>query len=207
MPTIYNPLVPTGTLNLDVDYKNIQNNFQQLDTTFGVDHVTYSVATDQNGYHESIHFNPVSTTATNPTTNNPPVVPAAVVGYGQLFSVEMTDINTDTALYFLTGGNRLIQLTRNFQPTVTAGNGYTFLAGGFIMQWGVVAATNGNPTIVFPLQFPSDVFSVQVTRQHAASSPGSSFSYWVENTVNTTQFKIINNDGHTWSYNWVAIGN
>jgi hypothetical protein len=58
--------------------------------------------------------------------------------------------------------------------------------------------------------FPNNLFNVQVTRQHNSSSPGSSFGFWVNNaagTITTSGFQIINNDGHTWSYNWIAIGN
>jgi len=160
----YQPGIPTGTVNLDVDYLNIQRNFQQLDTSFGVDHVTFSNQTAQNGYHKSIHFNPVSTTATNPPNNYPPVTPAAVPGYGQLMSPQVNDgINADTALYFLTGGNRKIQLTSNFVP-VASQNGYTFLPGGIIMQWAQFTSPGSTGTITFTssggIAFPNSCFIV-----------------------------------------------
>jgi|SRR5579863_434939 len=206
MPT-YNPLVPTGTVPLNVDYQNLQDNFNQANVVMGVDHLPFDNATAQKGYHTPIHMVPVSTIATNMPNNQPIVGYTATPGYGQLLSAQINDgINADEALYFLTGGNRLIQLTRNFVP-VASGNGYTMLPGGIILQWGVVGFTSGDPVVTFPLPFPNDVFSVQVTRQHDASNPGSSYSFWVENNVNKTKFNIINNDSHTWAYNWVAIGN
>ena len=60
MSSIYQPSIPTGLVDLDQDYQNIQNNFQQLDTTFGVDHTTFSNNTAQNGYHTVVHLIPQS---------------------------------------------------------------------------------------------------------------------------------------------------
>src|ERR1700721_1762511 len=160
----YQPNIPTGTVDLDIDYTNIQGNFNQLNVQFGVDHIPLNNTTGTfpsglNGIHTNIHFNPFSTT-TSTGTNNYPVTPSGGVfapgqtvlpsptgGFGQLLSCQVNDgINTDEALYFLTGGGRPMQLTRNFQPAVGTNmdfpeNGYTFLPGGFIIQWGTVALT------------------------------------------------------------------
>ena len=81
MPT-YNPGVPTGTIPLNEDYINLQNNFTALDNYFGVDHIPFSNGTAVSGYHVDIHLNPISTTTTNAPNNVPPVVPATVVGFG-----------------------------------------------------------------------------------------------------------------------------
>lgn len=160
----YQPGIPSGTIDLDVDYLNIQGNFQQLDTSFAVDHVTFSNQTPQNGYHQSIRFNPVSTTVTNAPNNQPVVSPATVANYGQLFSAQINDgINTDTAFYFKTGGGRLTQLSRNFQP-VAATRGYTFLPGGLILQWGTDLSTGKDTAIVFPQPLSATAYSVTVGR-------------------------------------------
>ncbi len=50
---LYDPLVPTGFVDLDTDYANLQNNFQQLDDIFGIDHVKYSVITNT-GFHNKV---------------------------------------------------------------------------------------------------------------------------------------------------------
>lgn len=215
----YQPGVPTGSIPLNVDYKNLQQNFTQINNQWLVDHVplTSTSGVPPNGYHTSVHLNPISTTGTNPPTNYPPALPPNTSGICQLFSAQTNDgINTDQTLYFLTGLNRLMQLTRNFTPTVGANgsfpsNGYTFIPGGFILQWGSVAATSSNPTVTFTaaggIAFSSAIYNVQVTRQHSSASPGSTFGYWVNTSgISTTGFQIINNDGHTWSYNWWAIG-
>lgn len=99
-----------------------------------------------------------------------------------------------------------VQLTRNELP-INAVNGYSWLPGGVLIQWGEVTATNGNPNVTFPIAFPSALYNIQVTRQRAPASPGSTYSFWVSTTgLSTTGFTIINNDGHSWSYNWFAIG-
>lgn len=204
--SIYQPGIPTGTVNLDVDYQNVQNNFRQLDTSFGVDHVTFSNQTAQNGYHTSIHFNPFSTTVTNPPNNQPPVVPAAVAGYGQLFSSQINDgINTDTALYFLTGGNRLMQLTRNFAP-VALQNGYTFLPGGLILQWARFIASGNTGTLTFAaagvIPFPNNCFIVIL--QGDDNTTANENLLVTARTPTSFSFKSMNSGK---AYTFLALGN
>ncbi len=50
---LYDPLVPTGFVDLDTDYANLQNNFQELDNVYGIDHVKYSVITNT-GFHNKV---------------------------------------------------------------------------------------------------------------------------------------------------------
>ena len=129
----YQPGVPTGSVPLNQDYLNLQQNFTQINNQFLVDHVplTSTSGTPPNGYHRVVHMVPVSTVASNPP-NNQPINPAdytATPGYGQLLNAQINDgINTDTAFYFLTSANRLLQMTRNFVPIGTT-IGATFLPG------------------------------------------------------------------------------
>ncbi len=203
--SMYQPGIPTGTVNLDVDFQNLQDNFQQLDTTFGVDHVTFSNQTAQNGYHEDIHFNPVSTTATNPPNNQPPVTPAAIPGYGQLFSAGINDgINTDTALYFLTGGNRLMQLTSNFAP-VASQNGRTYLPGGIIIQWAQFSAPSASGTRLFStsgIAFPNNCFIVIL--QGDDSTTANENLLVTSRSATSFGFKSLNSGK---LYTYLAIGN
>lgn len=207
----YNPAVPTGTVNLDQDYANIQANFGQANTSFGIDHVAFDVNTSDNpaGYHKSAHFVPVSTTATNPPNNQPVITPLATTGFGQLFSSQINDgINIDEALYFLTGGNRLTQLTRNFQPSIST-NGYTFLPGGLILQYGISLSNTSSPngTVVFPIAFPNTSFGVQICVLEASNSR----RIWHINALSTTGFTAYIQDSNGSSvannFYWVALGN
>jgi hypothetical protein len=215
--SIYNPGIPTGTVNLDVDYQNIQNNFSQLDTSFNVDHVTFSNTSLQNGYHKSIHFNPISTTATNGPNNIPPVVPVTTAGFGQLFNVETNDGPgaADTNLYFKTGLGNLIALTRSLLPSAGA-NGYTFIPGGFILQWGIYTAPALNwptteQTLTFLTQVPANVnftaanYIVLTTFTGASGSSGSIGITSKSNTNFKWRFGGSSNSSFT-GFQWIAIG-
>lgn len=213
----YQPGVPTGTVNLDVDYNNLRNNFDQLDTTFGINHTLYSNQTAQNGYHTVINQIPVSTTASNAPNNQPINGYTATSGYGQIIQAQINDgINEDETLFFLSGGNRLYQFHGNTVP-VASQNGLSYMVGpgqgtvgnigALIVQWGFIPSTSGNPSVTFPTEFPNNVFNVQVTRIHSSSSPGTNFGYWINTTPTTMGFTITNNDGHAWAYYWTAIGN
>lgn len=209
----YQPGIPTGTINLDVDYINIRDNFTKADTSFGTDHVPFSSGTLQNGYHTSIHFNPISTTITNPPNNMPPNGYTTVPGIGQLFGSEINDGNSiDTALFSLTGNGILTQLTSNFLPVI-APNGYTYLPGGLILQWGRVnSITNGTVTFATANKsFPNSCFGVWTT------------AFWVGATVPsgvaTVNIKLNTNISFDWVFNtnsgqyagggffWIAVGN
>lgn len=62
---LYQPLIPSGTVDLDVDYQNIQDNFNQANVVYGTDHFPLDNATvGQQGFHDKATF-PVRT---DPTT-------------------------------------------------------------------------------------------------------------------------------------------
>ncbi len=207
----YQPNIPTGTIRLDVDYANIRGNFQQLDTSFNVDHVTFSNVSAQNGYHKSIHFNNVSTTATNPPNNYPPNGVTATGGYGQLFGAQVNDgFNPDETLFFLTGGNRLLQLTSNIVP-VKSLIGYTFLPGGLLMQWGLQGLTSSNSqsgTTSFPVVFPNACLNVSATLISKPSGTTSSNNTLGIRTIVPASFVYDYNGagGQYVAFSWVAIG-
>jgi hypothetical protein len=229
----YQPGIPTGYVTLNLDYLNIQGNFQQLETTYGTDHVAYSQAVN-NGYHTNIHLVPFSTTITNPLNNNypisqstsPPSEPTATGGFGQLFSAQSNDgINPDEMLYFLTGGNRLIQFTRNFVPTPLTNDyngvgtpwsaGATFLPGGIIYQWGTYYPSAGEfslpltTTVKFPQAFTNTNTTILIS--FIAKSTGTNSTTVVsvvDGSITKTQFNW-NITGLTAGYvglSWTAIG-
>lgn len=199
----YQPGIPTGTVDLDTDYKNIQGNFQALDNTFGVDHIRYSNRTNQRGYHTAVHLNPQAT-------------PAQTVGVGQLYSSSVNDgFSTDTILNWLTGGNLNIPFTRNFSPVVGT-FGSTFIAGGAVLQWGI------NPlALILPIQdgvvtfatlnkaFPTACYIVQMNVISAvgASATNQNTISVVQNSVSATSFSFrYRGDGTCSGFFWWAIG-
>lgn len=221
----YQPNIPTGSVPLNQDYLNLQGNFSQLNTTYGVDHVPL---TDNSGIppagitgmHTAIHLVPVSTTTSNPPNNQPVNGYTATPGAGQIFNAQINDgVNTDEALYFLSGGGRLTQLTRNFVPTTTNNankNGYTFFPGGIIFQWGQVSVPgsglqSANVNFVTNnINFPSSLLAMWGTAFYTGSDPGSTssrVSLWFK-LLSNTQFRYtINSESSaTGGFMWYAIG-
>lgn len=212
----YQPGVPTGSVPLNQDYLNLQANFTQINSQFLVDHVplTSTSGTPPNGYHTDIHLVPVSTTASNPPNNQPINGYTATSGYGQIFNAQINDgINTDEALFFLSGGNRLMQLTRNFVP-VTANNGYTFLPGGLILQWGQVTSTASSfQTLTFAtnnIAFPNNCFAVFTQIYGSGTVAGGTGTIDIrKSTVSKTSFQwaMVTSSSQYSGFYWVAIGN
>jgi len=158
---VYEPGVPTGIVDLDQDYRNLQNNAGALDTIFGIDHTLFSNQTAQQGYHTSIHSIPQST-------------PTNVPGFAQIYTTTTDDgIDTDQQLFYQTGtGNHDVAMTRNFLPAVGdnvlfPNNGYTFLPGGFILQWGTWPVRSTTYSVVFAndggIAFPTACYMAQAT--------------------------------------------
>lgn len=210
MFTSYQPGIPTGTVNLDIDYQNLQNNFTQLNNIFGIDHIPFNLA-QNSGYHKSIHLVPQSTGA------YPPVPPPATANLGQLFSANGNDgYNNGETLYFMAGNGALRQLTSNFTPS-SAINGTTFMAGGIVMQWGFKALAGTDTEsgqVLFATNnrnFGTSCYNVQVTlvSLSAAGTASPNNSLFVRTTT-------VSNLGFSYRYNggsndfsgfyWVAIG-
>lgn len=189
---VYQSGIPTGSVPLNQDYLNIQGNFSSLNTQFNVDHVplTSTSGTPPNGYHTAIHLVPQGS-----ITNTP--------SYGQLYSQNITDVNTDQALFWNTGsGNRTVQLTVPIVPTVNA-NGCTFLPGGLLFQWG--AATSGS-TVTFPQAFNVGLFAPRVIVTPVGATSSTTTPAVITTTPTSTGFVVQNNGGQTFTFHWMAIG-
>jgi hypothetical protein len=198
--TLYNPLIPTGFVDLDEDYQNIQNNFAQLDTTFGVDHVKYSVASN-NGYHTVVHL---LTQASNPTST---------LVAGQLFTkVPVVPSGGDSQLFYETANGGVEQIS----GSAASVNGYGWFSG-ILMQWGQYTASGGanltaTGTITFPVSFPNNGFNVQITFIGTSSSGQSiqfnGFTTDMSSKVNGFNWKFTGGSTNSYSgFFWTAIGN
>lgn len=212
----YNPLVPTGTIPLNLDYKNLQRNFNQIDITYGVDHVPMTDTTNKNGYHKTIHSVPFSTAGIAPAnaTNQPVTSPTSVVGVSEIFTAIINDgITTASALYFQTDTGLLSQLTRNFQPSANT-NGFTYLPGGIILQWGKKATSTGNQHVTFAtsnMAFPNNCWCVVAVPFYNGSSTSSASQavYIAEDTILKTRFDYVLNASSSSIKGifWIALGN
>lgn len=203
----YQPNIPTGTENLDNDYLNLRGNFQTLDNVYQIDHVALTNTSANAGYHKTVHV-----------VNYGGGDPVAVSTAGILYCNDVNDgSSTDTQLYWKTKNNLKLVLTRNLLPLVGS-QGYTFLPGGLIIQWGEISATgNVNVTQTYnfaanpPLiAFPNNCFNVQGTIiTKSGSNPSGN---------GTVGFRSVTKNGFTYTARfagesnyvglyWFAIGN
>ncbi len=188
----YQPNIPTGTVDLDQDYLNLRGNFQQLDTSFGIDHLPFSNNTAQLGFHKAVHLIPQGDPA-NSTA-------------GQIYSkVASIPAGGDSQLFYKTVMGGIEQISGS---SSIVNNGFGWFSG-ILAQWGVIAATNA---VTVPVSFSpvfNNVFNAQVTRARTnATDPGANYVYYIDDsTFTNTGFNIISRDTHTWIYYWFAIGN
>lgn len=64
----YNANIPLPTDNISDSQQDLLNNFAQLDTSFGIDHYTFSNATPDNGKHNQV-TTPIISGSAHPTTS------------------------------------------------------------------------------------------------------------------------------------------
>lgn len=194
----YQPNIPTGTVNLNEDYLNLRENFQQLDAIYGINHTAYSDQTaGEVGYH----------TVVNLFTQ--PSVPAGVANTLTMVSRDGNDGYADRERLFLRpGSNSSYPLTVNFTP-VAATHGSTFLAGTIVLQWGTEpVVTIGDHPILFATNnrnFAFNCFCVLITGVKATT--GGDGIFLKTGSVSTTGFTAINSSGTMDEFTWVAIGN
>jgi len=207
----FNPAVPTGLVKLNQDYLNIQNNFSASNTVFGVDHLPFSNATAQKGYHKSIHMVPTSTIAGNPPNNFPPTAPTTTASYGQYWSAQVNDgYNGDELALWMSGAARKAYITRNFnysQPDTMTANGIGSLVGGLVVQWGVKASPGGSGSVTFPTPFSTSLFNVQITVSRTGTGGGAGVTVIDSGaTFDKTKFSYICSTTNNVNLYWVAFG-
>ena len=140
----YDSSIPAADHNPSIDQQVMQTNALAIENIWAVDHYTFETGTD--GKHKQVTF----TGATSPVPTNPQTGTAGVL-YATL------DSGSACQLSFV-NKNGIIPLTTG-NPSVAA-NGYTYLPGGLLFQWGTVNATPAGATFTFPKAFSSAVYSV-----------------------------------------------
>ncbi len=192
----YTNNVPLSGQSLGGTRNPINANFQAIDTTFSVNHVGYNDSGA--GKHNFVNL-PEQASAPSGASNE-----------GTLYA---KDDGTRTALYWVqeTGQGSEVKMT-GVTP-VAAANGYTFLPGGLLLQWGVVASPGTSGTVTFSannIAFPTSLYNVQLSVSRTGSfgsSPtagvavinsGSAFS-------STTFSYLCSTSGNVNLY-WTAIG-
>ncbi len=201
----YNNGIPAANNNPSVDQPNMQTNTDSIDSIINVDH--YSFETNFDGTHKQVQLK-------NAAGING-AIPAGLQGVG--FETLYSSATAGTGqLWYVQGANATgIQLTGPGTPTPST-NGYTFLPGGILMQWGrrIQAFASGSTTGTenFPIAFPNACFVVTTTPFVTfASLPSSQASINVRTSslANLTNFNwqfYTGSNAYT-GFDWIAIGN
>ena len=184
----YNPNVPTGSVPLNVDYQNLQNNFKQLDLSFGVNHVLFSEATN-NGKHTIVSLlnqlaHPANDTTSGTIYSLPGYAPSG--GDHQLYYKSPDTIGNGEQI---TGSRANI-------------NGFGYFSG-ILCLWGyVLPPGSASGTVTFATtnntNFQTSIFAV--VTQIIDSGPASN-----QTSICSPTKLGVNYKGGTPFY-WVAIG-
>lgn len=140
----YNPNIPQATDIISQSQGQILTNFNQANTIFDVDHITFdAVAAANRGKHDKSTYVEL---AADPVTvfNEVAVYSKDLAGFTRLF---LRQENNGTVIQ-----------TSGRDPTIAV-NGETYLPGGLLMKWGQ-SVCNGNTAIAFPTAFPVGCFVV-----------------------------------------------
>lgn len=199
--SFYNPNIPQSTDFLSQSQQDIQNNFQQADTSFDINHYAFSNVTANNGKHSYIEMVNEAILPVGLTDEEGTLYTKKVSGESQMFyspddtgrEYQMTNVIESE---FATFGTNT-----NYAPNLFGG--WTYLPGGLILQYGLSTTILPILPITFPITFPNNIFSLNTT--NSASSPVT-MSLSV-GTITTSSFTVIPASSVLGGLYWTAIGN
>jgi hypothetical protein len=186
MPVIgYNLNIPFATHNPSTDQPNMLTNTNAINTLVNVDHYTFDDS--KAGTHKQVSL----------TNEAAPGIPAGSSGvhYANLANGQSWPFWQNSLGSFQILGRQSI-----------AADGYISL-GGIIFQWGsTTAVTSSSSTpVVFPLTFPTAVFSVQAT---IVTNDNSTIRFSILNDATTAGFTTSQtSSSHFTRLYWFAVGN
>lgn len=195
----YNPNIPQAGTRIDQTYNLITTNFTTCNTLFGEDHYEFNNATVANrGKHRW-------TTLVEQT-------PGTISTAANEIKLYTRDVSGATELFLkrenLAGAAAAIPLTyANITPAYAANQGSTFIAGGFIMKWGISAPSGtADVTVTFTSPFPIACYGVSTSTSDTAVMGGAVVSFDIAAySVSVTSFVIRRNLARP--VFWIAIGN
>jgi hypothetical protein len=192
----YNENIPNPPNNPSNDVGIMQTNAQAIDSIIAVDHVGFN--TDNGGSHNQITF------AKNQSA------PSLANGVSAFFA---NTIASNSWPFF---ENSLGNVSFFTGLPSASQNGYVYLQGGIIIQWGKVTASY--PIAKTPLafatnneEFPNNCFGVWTQITYTGTAPGASTATNIlVSSVNETGFSYTSLGGSSsqlTGFFWIAIGN
>lgn len=189
----YNSSIPAANNDPSQDQPLMLQNYLSISNLITQDHVGFG--NNQGGFHKKTTY--IRSLA-------PPVLPDNTVG-----AIYQMTAGSEATLFYTPGttGNQY-QLTRTISSKFAffgQAEGWTFLPGGLVMQWGVVSK-GARVTIVFNVPYTTAVYSVVVTPIISSSvvPPPPTFTVIA---VGINSFDLVTQFGSNYvgSY-WMAIG-
>lgn len=186
----YNPNIPQSTDIPSQSQGQMLTNFQQLNTVFDVDHVPFNDGTVSNrGKHDKSTYIDQSS---DPTT-----------AADEMAIYSKDDGSGNTRLFLRQESlGTVVQLTGP-DPTIGS-SGSTFLAGGLILKWGVVAVPSDGANVNFAGgAFPNNVFALTLGEGRNGTSVTSTYF----TALSTSGFTIRTSTAANDFLHYMAIGN
>lgn len=200
----YSADLPVSGDTLGGTRDRIRTNFQVIDTTLAVNHVAFGGAAGE-GKHKFLQM-PEQGSA-----------PSTAVNEGGFYTKVGTN-PAETNIFFRGENSGFeYQLTKAIAASTgrfgsassTAPNGWTFLPGNLILQWGSVTNPGTSGTVTFAtsnINFPTGIIQVQCQLYHA-SSADESVTVRQDSLPSTTEFKYrTTSSSANTILKWYALG-
>lgn len=194
----FSTTIPATANNPSNDQPTMLTNNVSDAGIWNIDHYGYN--NNLGGWHNVIHI-PQITGNANPT---PTTTPALA---GQVYA---RTISGDLELFYESPLGIVSQLTAAGITPSPGVNGYSYLPGGIIIQWGVVASTALSGTANFNIPFPNQCFNIQLTTVTSAVSNHANGIYIVGAVTSSNTFFTWNQADPATAqtgFLWLAIGN
>ena len=182
----FNPAIPQPNDLISQSQSQIQTNFSQADTAFGIDHTPFSTVSNQGKHKKSTYIEQGSN-------------PATLANEMAVFSKDLAAVTT---LYLRKESNGTVIQMSGRDP-IDAASGCTFLPGGFLLQWGTYTITSHATTqaVSFAATFGT-VYSLTITGNITNNNSMPSYS-----GLSTTGFTGKQTTGNfTTVFTYIAIG-
>lgn len=150
-PFPYSLNIPAEDHNPSDDQPDMQDNTNSINTIIGVDHFQFASA--QAGFHQKSTY--IEGSDPGSAAGQYVQYSKAVAGSGELF------VQKD-------GTATPIQVSRGV-PATNGNGSFSYLPGGFLIQWGSQTASGNIATVTFPISFTSNPTSVTATCRNLAN--------------------------------------
>lgn len=182
--------VPAANNNPSDDQSDMLINTNSNFAIWNVDHSGF--ITTNSGYHTVVHS---IDNVTDPTP---------VAGTGEYYA---KTVGSDVEAFYQSANGVITQLTGATAPAPTP-NGYVYLPGGLLMQWGFVSSFGSSGTTNFNIAYPNAVFSIVLTSSTTANTNHANGMY-VRGTSGLASFNWNQADLASTQngFYWMALGN